>query len=331
MQVTQNILQNKKLPLVSFVITYHDQPIEFICECIESVLALSLSRSEREIIVVDDGSAYCPMNDLMKYGNDIKYLRKPNGGVSSARNIGMKMAAGEYLQFIDGDDKLICAPYEHCPDIIRFNDTDMVIFDFTKKQEATSKRHEPDVHINGTEYMHNNNIKGAVWCYLFKKSIIGSLTFTPGIEYGEDEEFTPQLLLRAENIYKTNATAYFYRQHSESVLNKSDIRSHLKRIDDNLKVILHLKNVSNELPGKDSIALQRRVAQLTMDYIYNTIILTRSKSFIMKKLHLLSTKGLFPLPDKNYSSKYKWFRRMTNSSIGLNILIKALPLVKKEK
>ena len=331
MQSTQTILSNKKPTLVSFIITYYNLPIDILCECIDSVLALSLSRAEREIIIVDDGSDYSPMNDLLKYGEDIKYVRKANGGVSTARNTGLKMAEGEFIQFIDGDDMLLGNHYEHCLDIIRYNETDMVVFDFTNKRTGNRPAVTDDTQFSGTEYMHNNNIRGMVWCYLFRKTVAGKLSFRPGIRYGEDEEFTPQLLLRADILHRTNATAYFYRERSDSAINKNDLRSKLERIDDNLKVILHLQDISFNLPASDTVALQRRIAQLTMDYIYNMIVLTRSKDFITKKLDVLLAKGLFPLPDRDYTAKYKWFRRMTNSRIGLNILIGALPLLKREK
>ena len=62
-------------PLISFIVTYYNLPLEMLCECIESILSLSLRPYEREIIIVDDGSNSCPMNALMKYGSDILYLR----------------------------------------------------------------------------------------------------------------------------------------------------------------------------------------------------------------------------------------------------------------
>lgn len=325
MQTTQNIIYNKKIPLVSFIITYYNIPIELVYKCLDSILSLSLSQTEREIIVVDDGSHYCPINDLIKYDNYIKFIRKPHDGISDSRNIGLQMAEGEFIQFIDGDDQLLTTPYEHCLDIIRYKRPDMVIFNFTDIEKKVINISKQDIITNGTEYLHNNNISGSVWHYLFKRTIIGSLRFTTGIDYGEDEEFTPQLLLRAENIIVTDVAAYFYRQHSQSVIHKNDTRSKLKRIDDNLKVILHLKNLASELPYNDCNALQRRIAQLTMDYIYNVILLTKSRKFLDKKLINLHEEGLFPLPNKKYTNKYVWFRKLTNSKLGLSILMRIIP------
>ena len=121
--------QQEMTPLVSFIITNYNLPVNLLSKCIDSVLALSLRPSEREIIVVDDGSDLSPINDLVTYGDEIIYVRQKHGGVSIARNTGIQMARGRYLQFIDGDDYLIQAAYEHCLDIVRYSqDIDVVPF-----------------------------------------------------------------------------------------------------------------------------------------------------------------------------------------------------------
>ena len=68
-----------------------------------------------------------------------------------------------------------------------------------------------------------------------------------------------------------------------------------------------------------------------MDHIYNTIMETRSAVRLNETLEALRQKNLFPLPDHNYSTKYTWFRRMTNSRLGRKLLLTALPLMKKER
>lgn len=318
-------------PLVSFILTYYNLPVQMLCECIDSILALSLQPHEREIIVVDDGSDVSPMNGLMHYGNDIVYMRQKNGGVSVARNLGLEVAHGEYIQFVDGDDYLLQTPYEHCLDIIRQGDNiDMVMFDFTSSASSQSVFTDQSL-ISGTNLMLRQNIRGAAWAYLFKRLTLSKLRFTPGIANGEDEEFTAQLLLRTENVCETNAKAYFYRQHRQSVVHQTDDVSKQKRLEDTFSVIKNLQLRADRLPQNDKLALQRRVAQLTMAYIYNTIVLTRSRQELDRRLKELYDEGLFPLPDQNYSQKYTWFRRMTNTSIGRTILLHSLPYLKRER
>ena len=102
-------------------------------------------------------------------------------------------------------------------------------------------------------------------------------------------------------------------------------------LSDNLQAILSLKTTMTSLSQNEQQAMQRRIDQLTMDYIYNIIILTRSRHYLDRKLAILRREGLFPLPDRNYTTKYKWFRRLTNSDFGLKLLVNILPLLKKER
>ena len=323
--------QEKQTPLVTFIIAYYNLPIQMLCECINSILALSLSPSEREIIIVDDGSETSPMNGLMRYGDDIVYIRQKNGGVSVARNTGLHSAHGEYIQFVDGDDYLLKEPYEHCLDLLRQQRSlDMVVFDFTTKSATQTTFHEQPL-TSGAQYMLKKNIRGASWCYLFRLKTLSELRFTPGIANGEDEEFTPQLLLRSETICITDAKAYYYRQHQGSVVHQKDDASKEKRLGDTISVIRSLNRQADRLPTNDRIAMQRRVAQLTMDYIYNIIMLTCSRQELDKRLEELYNEGLFPLPDRDYTKKYTWFRKMTNSSLGRTILLNTLPLLKRER
>ena len=323
---------NTRQPLVSFIVTCYNLPVDMLCECIDSILKLNLQTDEREIIVVDDGSDVSPMNDLLKYGDDIIYVRQKNNGVSVARNTAMAMAKGQYIQLVDGDDCLLTAPYDYCLDLIRnCNDVDVVMFDFTHEADKEPAASNPPIIKSGPNLLRTENIRGAACCCLFRQAVRGQLAFTPGIAYGEDEEFTPQLLIRAETVFVTDSKAYYYRERATSAVHQTDEASIQKRLSDTKEVILHLNRMADRSPQSDKIALHRRVAQLTMDYLYNTILLTRSEKKLNESIDDLRKEGLFPLPDHPYSTKYTWFRRLSNSTIGRKILLTTLPLMKKER
>ena len=321
--------QSQETQLVSFILTYYNQPIKMLFKCINSILALSLRPYEREIIIIDDGSDSSPMNELLKYGNDIIYVRQRNQGPGIARNTGLRLAKGQNVQFVDGDDQLNQAAYEHCLDIVRYQQPDMVVFDMSKRTTHGSTFNDVGP-MSGNEYMRTHNIHGSACSYIFLKSIIGTLRFS-SLTYREDEEFTPQLLLHAQKIYITDAKAYVYHNNSSSITHKKGKRNKIKMLSDNLQALLSLKATMASLPQNERQAMQRRIDQLTMDYIYNIIILTRSRHYLDRKLAILKREGLFPLPDRNYTTKYKWFRRLTNSGLGLKLLVNILPLLKKER
>lgn len=319
----------EKKPLVSFIIPVYNIPIGLLSECLDSILSLSLRKHEREIIVIDDGSQSSPLSKLDNYLDDIIFIRQKNGGLGCARNRGILNVTGQYIQFIDADDALIVNQYEHCLDLIRFSSPDMVMFNFSRK-EKSQKIYNDQPAISGRELMRHHNIKATAWGYLFKSTILGKLRFTPDI-FHEDEEFTPLLILRAETIIQSDAEAYFYRQRKDSITTSENPRNILKRLNDFKEVILRLNQTADVIHGIDRLALLRRVHQLTMDYIYKIIVETRNKHYLERQLEDLRKKGLFPLPDRNYTTKYKWFRRLTNSKVGLTFLLRTIPLIKKEK
>ncbi len=306
------------MTVLSFIITTYNIPELMLRKCIESILALSLSKDEREIILIDDGSKETPLFYLSDIEDNIIYVRQKNSGLSVARNLGISIATGNYIQFVDGDDYLITAPYEHCLDMVRYHNPDAVLFMSTDKK-AVETPFTFNGPMTGAAYIHNNSLRGSGCGYIFRRSMLLDLRFTTGIMH-EDEEFTPLLLLRAERLFATDAKAYYYRKRKDSIMHNSNSRHRLQRLDDAELVIYRLQDKLDMLPEAERSAMKRRVAQLTMDLLYNTIKLTHSTHRLNKLTERLEQKNLFPLPDKKYTWKYIWFRKMTKNKIGRTIL-----------
>lgn len=311
-------------PLITFIITTYNLPVEMLRECLTSITSLSLSLDQREIIIIDDGSDNAFINELIETDNDIIYMRQPHHGISAARNMGLKIATGKFIQFVDGDDCLVQAQYEHCLDIIRYQEpVDMVMFHATqsKDQPLDTTFEGP---MTGTHYMETHNLRGSACGYIFRADRLGSLRFTNKLLH-EDEEFTPQLLLRVHNLYTTHAKAYFYRKRSGSITRNKSEEVKDKRLQDSLSIILHLQALANNSGDTDERnALERRVAQLSMDYLVNVIRLTRSHKRFAEAISSLADNNLYPLPDNRYTWKYTIFCRMLKSKIGRTALLTIL-------
>ena len=317
-QVPTQVLPKK--PLISFIVTTYNTPVEMLADCLDSITCLSLSKSDREIIIVDDGSDPPAITVLTDIQDDIIYIRQPNKGPSEARNMGIKAATGTYIQFIDGDDMLLRGAYEHCIDIVRYQSPDMVVFNFTNSSVSETP-FSFDGPMTGTSYMHNNNLRGSVWTYVFRRNILGDLRFTSGQNYCEDEEFTARLVLRAEKLIATDAHAYYYRLHSKSLTGSRTPRKVMTRLTNHFDTICRLHYIGERLPEAAKMAMRRRVAQLSMDYLYNTARLTHSIDKLNEATGKLRELGLFPLPDKHYTAKYSLFRRLVNYKAGRYLLL----------
>jgi len=342
-------------PLISFIITYHNEPPSMLAECIKSVLDLSLSRDEREIIVIDDGSEKCPFDSIKDYSvtaeepseiaeqpsiiakepsenaeqpsdnaeqpsENLRYIRQENRGVSAARNLGLRKARGTFVQFVDADDRLIPTHYDHCVGILRHDMPDVISFVFCRKNvEAVAYKDE--TFESGAAYMLSRNMYGSAWCYLFRRSIADGIRFKDGKQYSEDEEYTARMLVRAGKTCHTNAPAYLYTDHALSATHRVDSASINKRLCQQLDTIMSLHQLLPSLSQTEQQGMKRRVAQMSMDYLYNTIRLKHSHKDLREAINQLKNNGLFPLPKDNYTIKYKWFRRLTESSAGQRILL----------
>jgi glycosyltransferase involved in cell wall biosynthesis len=314
---------NRQTPLVTFIVTTYNLPLPLLKQCLASILALSLQPSEREIIVVDDGSDSPVVSSLGSQLNDVTYIWQPNQGLSAARNAGISLAHGTYIQFVDGDDYLLKPAYEHCLELLRQHTPDMVMFEYTHHAQVHQQPTD-DFYPSGTAYMRQHNIHATACGYLFRRKTMGALRFTPGI-FHEDEEFTPLLLLSVDSLIHTSAAAYFYRVRNNSITQDKNPEVHQKRLTDFMSVISRLQSVADRIPSTDKLALQRRISQLSMDYIYNTMVLTRSASSVEACVEQLRSEGLFPLPSIRYTRNYRLFRLLSNSRMGRSLLTHLLP------
>ncbi len=104
-QVPTQVLPKK--PLISFIVTTYNTPVEMLADCLDSITCLSLSKSDREIIIVDDGSTdNSPqiIDDFKNIDNRIKSFHQKNMGQAVSRTNGMKLSKGDYILCVDSDD-----------------------------------------------------------------------------------------------------------------------------------------------------------------------------------------------------------------------------------
>ena len=228
-------------PLISFIVTYHNEPEAFLQACLESIQALRLTPEEVEIVVVDDGSEL-PPTFVGREG--IRYLRQEKSGLSVARNTGIKHSRGQYLQFVDADDYLFPSVYEAVLDRIRSEQPDVVMFRMTDKPIYKPSTEPIRVKVKfpassssskekrlGEYFLQHRNLRAAAWGYAFRREILGDLRFYPDLLH-EDELFTPQLFMRAETLVELDAKAYYYRQHQGTITHSNSPAVVQKRLDD---------------------------------------------------------------------------------------------------
>jgi glycosyltransferase involved in cell wall biosynthesis len=206
------------MPEVSVVVPIYNVA-EYLPKCIESILAQTYP--DYELILVNDGSkddSPVIAEEYAKKDSRIRVIHKPNGGLSDARNEGMKYASGKYISFIDSDDFIEPDMLEQCVSAMHAADADMVIFDYYQYYQATGKK---EVITNrfeeGTVYSLSDTpelltgIANAAWNKLYRRSLFtdNNIIYPWGCLY-EDLGTTYRLLARAEKVVFVNAPLYDY-------------------------------------------------------------------------------------------------------------------------
>lgn len=211
-------------PLLSVIVPVYKVEA-YLRDCVDSILAQTYQNLE--IILVDDGSpdncgAIC--DEYAKLDSRVKVIHKPNGGLSDARNAGMRIATGEYLMFVDSDDLLTLNAAQTLMGLAAQEQADIVIGNHLRFEEELPQiptcSAAPNVHTpeEAAADMLQNGC--AAWARVFRRSIHEGIDFPVG-EINEDEAIVLKLYDRCQRIVKTAEVVYLYRCRPESITTTS--------------------------------------------------------------------------------------------------------------
>lgn len=154
---------------------------KYLRQCLESVI--NQNYREYEVILVNDGSTDSSKKIAIEFCekyNNIKFIDKVNGGLSSARNAGLEVANGEYIVFIDSDDYIRSDYLEKLYQSISQNDSDISICNLVKVYEKKGEEEKGNLDVNCTKWYSNVDVlkmifEGKIFCYawdkIYKKSL----------------------------------------------------------------------------------------------------------------------------------------------------------------
>lgn len=202
---------------------------KYLSETIQSVLNQSMRNIE--VILVDDGSLdksgdIC--ESFARIDNRVKVIHKSNGGVSSARNIGIKEAQGDYILFVDGDDMLdedalvnidtklksslvkydiIFANYKELKNGLVINRDNR--FNYDENRLEQSNQDEILYYLFGIL----NEFSNAVWAHAYRADFVkqNDLFFDESLTINEDGDWCFKAFLKAKNVTAINSSTYLYR------------------------------------------------------------------------------------------------------------------------
>ena len=206
---------------------YNVEP--YLDKCLNTLVNQTLKKIE--IIIVNDGSKdnseKIIKKYLKKYPEKIKYIKKANGGLSSARNEGLKYASGEYIGFVDSDDYVSLNTFNLMYKKAKEKNFDLVVCNLNYVYETKTKMVSAglDKDLENEDEVKKNIVflYPAVWNKLYKKEILDSLKFKEGIWY-EDVEFNFRVYPRVKSIGYVDKPLIQYVQRESSISKTIDKR-----------------------------------------------------------------------------------------------------------
>ena len=278
----------------------------YLRKCVDSLLNQDLSKEDYEIILVDDGSPdrcgeICD-EYASRYAN-IRVVHRKNGGLSAARNSGIEVAQGKYIQFVDSDDYLEPNVLKTLIEKMETDNLDILRFNYQNVNENYEEIHpnkDPkrfvdyrDEICDGITFL-NERLGPAcyVWQFMLKRELLLDKKnyFKEGI-YFEDTEWTPRLLIQAQRGTSVSTMVYDYLIRQGSITKSVDIKKRQKLLDDSLSLVDSLKEQMYKVADKRWY--EGMIAQIVVSIIH-----TISKEYYplrKKYLAVLREKMVYPL------------------------------------
>lgn len=215
----------------------------YIEECFKSIIKQK-NMNDVEVICIDDGSTDNSGRICDKYAKidkRFKVVHQKNAGVAVARNVGLDIAKGKYIAWIDPDDYIADNWYEKINIIIK-KDVDVIFFDYIFLVDNVLKKvryEDSSGYIKREKFLRelvlDKKIQSQLWSKVIKKDLFYNIRIPTELNLLEDYAIMHYLIERAETIYYVADYLYFYR------IRKNSLTSNKISIDADYKCYLIAK------------------------------------------------------------------------------------------
>lgn len=256
---------------------------KYLNKCIESVL--ENEEKAIEIILLNDGSVDNSEKICLKYkklDKRIKYIKKKNEGCSKTRNLGINLARGKYIWFIDGDDKINSTAISELIKIVNIEDNDIFIFGAIKinKNGKILSKNTPYKKIESIDSIFLVNC----WNKLYKKEFLKKekIIFPENCHMGEDLAFNLKIISCTNNIKIIEKNYYYYMISGEGVTSNLEKRIEIFTAFDDIFKFYRKKNNFN----KNKEKLKEIYKKHAIYYTYNTLLVNKNSKNHLKKIDI---------------------------------------------
>jgi len=302
-------------PIISIIVPVYNVE-KYLRRCIDSILNQTFENFE--LILIDDGSTdYSGIicDEYKKKDNRIVVIHKENEGAAVARNLGVDIAKGSYIGFVDSDDYIDKSMYDQLYEALRENNSDMClcgiknIYDDNRKEKESEyifKDKKNYNNIDTIKILYSGNTKEKIYLTapcnkLYNKELIKKVRYPQKLKY-EDSFVIHKLLYECNKITYIEQCLYYYYQRENSTMNSPFSINDLDILEVFLDRIEFSRSINQNLLKEYSINdfvanyfnLYYKVKYILKDN-YNT---KKLKKMIIKNYHYILTSNSFSFKEK---------------------------------
>ena len=222
--------------MISVIVPVHNGE-KYLHKCLDSILNGTFR--DLEVIVVENASTDSTLAICREYEaryENVRVLTTDIPGLSHARNMGMDVAQGTYLAFVDADDYVSPYIYEHMYACAIEQDIDVILCDyiwgtegdcrFSAQKAVTERLGVSDYYYS--LYMKSLQSYSVVWNKLIRRERVQDIRFDEALHYSEDRSWVQQVICQSQNICHLKEALYYYRKCDSSISNTGNqkIRMH---------------------------------------------------------------------------------------------------------
>lgn len=281
---------------------------QYLEKCLLSCLSQDVTHDEYEIIVVNDGSpdgSLAIAECIAKRYTNITIISQNNGGLSAARNIGISVARGEYIWFVDSDDWIQENCLKELLNTLYEDSLDALVINGIRVTNGDMKKFPPKEFsgyiMSGVEYLNKTLVNCAAVKTIYRKDVLDkyNLRFMEGV-YHEDAEFTPRAYFNIKKIMVKNYYFYYNRLNPCSITQSTNP----KKSFDLLKVANSLYDYKQFISNHYSICYDKYISSVINQSLHNAIQMDESMKLLFCK-ELENSKHLFGSLIKSHKLIYK--------------------------
>lgn len=275
---------------VSIIVPVYKVEME-LDRCVQSLI--NQTYKNIEIILVDDGSPdTCPelCDQYAREDNRIKVIHKKNGGLSDARNAGLKQATGDYILYVDSDDYVDLDSCERLLNAIGKQKIDIVVGNATMEKPDGEEKMLHSATPEGVIYSAKEFIIKSIsacqwyapaWLNMYRREYLleNELYFQKGI-YFEDMQMLPRVFLGANRIACINGTFYHYIVRDNSIMTSNGRDS--KKVKDSIDIYKQWLKLFKSVDDKE---LQRYLYGILIKYYISNCKVRGIKGFVIDEMN----------------------------------------------